>query len=95
MTGRKLRESERWKRRRPRPVEVSASIEPSGKQLPQIDYALVYRERRKSLVRNLGADEAHFRALDFTINFCREHSGCDLEEAKKRVRAAVAKAGAQ
>jgi hypothetical protein len=43
--------------------------------------AAVYNKRRKSLVRSLGADEAHFRALDHAVNLCREHSGCDLEEA--------------
>jgi hypothetical protein len=61
---------------------------------PQPDYALVYGNRRKSLARNLGEDEAHFRAFDFTINFCCEHSGCDLEKAKALVRAAIAKAAA-
>ena len=61
---------------------------------PQPDLALVYRERLKAL-RGLGGDEPLFRAFDFTVNFCREHSGCDLEEAKARVRAAIAKAAAQ
>ena len=61
---------------------------------PQPDLALVYRERLKAL-RGLGGDEPHFRAFDFTVNFCREHSGCDLEQAKARVRAAIAKAAAQ
>jgi hypothetical protein len=58
------------------------------------DWAGVYNERRKSLA-SLGADEAHFRSFDFTVAFCREHSGCDLEEAKKLVRAAIAKAATQ
>jgi hypothetical protein len=61
---------------------------------PQPDYGLVYRERRK-LLASLGTDEAHFRALDFTISLCRKHSGCDLEEAKKLVWAAIAKTTAQ
>jgi excisionase family DNA binding protein len=56
------------------------------------DLADLYRERRKSLVRSLGANEAHFRAFDFTVGFCREHCGCDLEKAKALVRAAIAKA---
>jgi hypothetical protein len=58
----------------------------------QPDYGLVYRERRKVLARNLGADEAHFRALDYAINVCRQHSGVGLEQAKTRVRAALAAA---
>jgi hypothetical protein len=62
----------------------------------QPDYRLVYETRRKSLVNNLGSDEARFRAFDFTVNFCRQHSGCDLEEAKALVRVAIADAkGAQ
>jgi hypothetical protein len=60
---------------------------------PEPDWAGVYNERRKSLVLSLGADEAHFRALDFAINFCRERSGLGVEQAKARVRAAIAKAG--
>jgi hypothetical protein len=61
---------------------------------PQPDYGLVYRERLKAL-RGLGPDEAHFRAFDFTVSFCRKHSGLGLEEAKALVRAAIAKAAAQ
>jgi hypothetical protein len=61
---------------------------------PQPDLALVYRERLKAL-RGLGGDEPHFRAFDYAVSFCREHSGCDLEQAKATVRAAIAKAAAQ
>jgi hypothetical protein len=57
---------------------------------PQPDYRLVYETRRKAL-KSLGADEAHFRALDHAVSFCREHSGCNLETAKALVRDAVAK----
>jgi hypothetical protein len=67
----------------------------SFRRRPQPDYGLIYRERRKSLVRALGDDEAHFRALDFTINFCCERSGCGLEQAQALVRAAIAKPAAQ
>jgi hypothetical protein len=62
---------------------------------PEVDYRLVYETRRKALARNLGDDEAHFRAFDYAVSFCRQHSGCDLEQAKARVRAAIAKAAAQ
>jgi hypothetical protein len=58
---------------------------------PQPNYRLVYETRRKSLA-SLGDDEAHFRAFDHAVNFCREQFGCDLEEAKKLVRAAIARA---
>jgi hypothetical protein len=61
---------------------------------PEVDYRLVYETRRKALAPNLGDDEAHFRAFDFTVNFCREHSGVDLETAKAMVRAAIAKTAA-
>jgi hypothetical protein len=62
---------------------------------PEVDYRLVYETRRKALARNLSDDEAHFRAFDHAVSFCREHSGCDLEKAKALVRAAIAKAAAQ
>jgi hypothetical protein len=62
---------------------------------PQPNYRLVYETRRKALARNLGDDEAHFRAFDHAVNFCREHTGLGVEEAKKLVRAAIAKAAAQ
>jgi hypothetical protein len=58
---------------------------------PAVDYRLVYETRRKSLA-SLGGDEPHFRAFDHAVNFCRQHSGCDLEQAKATVRAAIAKA---
>jgi hypothetical protein len=61
---------------------------------PQPEYGLVYRERLKAL-RGLGDDEAHFRAFDHAVSFCRQHSGCDLEQAKALVRAAIAKPAAQ
>jgi hypothetical protein len=56
---------------------------------PEVDYRLVYEMRRKALASNLGDDEAHFRAFDYAVSFCREHSGCDLEKAKALVRAAI------
>jgi hypothetical protein len=55
---------------------------------PQPDYGLVYRERLKAL-RGLGGDEPHFRAFDYAVSFCRQHSGYDLEKAKALVRAAI------
>jgi excisionase family DNA binding protein len=79
------------------PELQEAAIAQATESAPEAepDWADLYRKKRKSLVRSLGADEAHFRALDFTINLCREHSGCDLEKAKALVRAAIAKAGTQ
>jgi hypothetical protein len=74
----------------PVPAVEDASA-PIGRK-PEVDYRLVYETRRKALVPNLGHDEAHFRALDFTINFCRERSALGLEQAKALVRAAIAKA---
>jgi hypothetical protein len=75
-------------------LAIEDSSTPIGRK-PEVDYRLVYETRRKSLVPNLGADEAHFRAFDFAVSFCREHSGCDLEQAKALVRAAIAKAATQ
>jgi DNA polymerase-1 len=62
---------------------------------PGPDWAAVYTERFKLLRRNVGDDEARFRAFDHTVDRCREHSTLDLEQAKALVRAAIAKAGAQ
>jgi DNA polymerase I-like protein with 3'-5' exonuclease and polymerase domains len=62
---------------------------------PQPDYARIYRERRELLARDAGGDEAHCRAFDYTVYFCRDHTGVGLEEAKKLVLAALAKAAAQ
>jgi hypothetical protein len=56
---------------------------------PEVDYRLVYETRRKALAPNLGDDEAHFRAFDHAVSFCRQHSGCDLEQAKALVRDAI------
>jgi hypothetical protein len=55
---------------------------------------LVYETRRKALA-GLGGDEPHLRARDYTINFCRQHSGRDLETAKAMVRDALAAKGTQ
>jgi hypothetical protein len=44
---------------------------------PAVDYRLVYETRRKSLIPNLGHDEAHFRALDFAINFLPPACWCE------------------
>jgi hypothetical protein len=58
----------------------------------QPDYGLVYRERRKVLARNLGGDEAHFRAFDFTAVFAAIIPIATLR--KRRRWAAIAKAAA-
>jgi excisionase family DNA binding protein len=61
---------------------------------PEPDWAAIYRERFRAL-KNLGPEEAHFRAFDHAVNLCRQHFDCDLEKAKALVRAAIAKAAAQ
>jgi hypothetical protein len=59
------------------------------------DYGLVYRERLKLFGLDASIEEVQLRALDFTIDFCRDHSGCDLGKAKELVLAAIAKAAAE
>jgi hypothetical protein len=76
-------------------IKTASGATQSFYRRPQPDYGLVYRERRKALAPNLGDAEARFRAFDHTVSFCCQHSGCDLEQAKELVRAAIAKAAAQ
>jgi hypothetical protein len=73
-------------------VKTSSGATQSFYRVPAPDLSLVHRERMKLLQRNLSPDEARLRSLDFTIDFARQHFGCDLEEAKARVRDALAKA---
>jgi hypothetical protein len=48
----------------------------------RVDYRSIYETRRKELARYIIGDEPHFRAFDHAV-------GCDLEEAKRQVRAAI------
>ena len=57
-----------------------------------IDPAAVYETRRKLLVGNVGADEAHLRAVEWAVNEYRRCAGADFETAKRVVQAAIAKA---
>jgi hypothetical protein len=64
---------------------------------PAVDYRLVYETRLKLIRGNYPGDseEPGLRAFEHTVNFCRERSSCDLEQAKALVRATIAKAAAQ
>jgi hypothetical protein len=73
-------------------IKTASGAAQSFYRKPEPDLSLVHRERMKLLQRNLGADEARLRSLDFTIDFARQHFCCDLEEAKTRVRDAIARA---
>jgi hypothetical protein len=56
---------------------------------PEPDFALIYSERRKLILRDVDPDEAHCRAYDYTISAYRAHHGCNLETAKAAVMAAL------
>jgi hypothetical protein len=56
---------------------------------PEIDYGLVFSERRRLLVRDVDEDEAWCRAFEHTVAFCRSHTGLDLESAKNMVLSAI------
>jgi hypothetical protein len=58
---------------------------------PDIDIAGVYAARFKALQANNGTAEARARAYDYAVGLCRDHYGVDLEEAKRRVFAALAR----
>jgi hypothetical protein len=64
-------------------------------ETPELDLALVHSERLKLFGLDAGSEEVQLRVFDYTVRFCREHYGCDLEKAKALVRAAIAKAAAQ
>jgi excisionase family DNA binding protein len=61
----------------------------------EYDWADLYNERLKLLRPDVNEDEARARAYDYTVRFCRDHSGLDLEAAKQVVLAAIAKVAAQ
>jgi hypothetical protein len=61
---------------------------------PEPDFALIYSERRKILVRDVSDDEAHCRAYDFAVAAYRAHYNCDLETAKAAVLAAIKRSAA-
>ena len=84
-------------------VEISADAirvkAPSGSVLafyrkPQPDFGLVYETRLKLIRGNYPADskEPRLGALEHTVRFCCDQTGADLEQAKKRVLATIAKA---
>jgi hypothetical protein len=58
---------------------------------PGVDYGLAYATRRRELARHFAGDEPHFRAFDHAVGLCRQRENCGLEEAKTRVRAAIAR----
>ena len=51
--------------------------------------AAIYERRRKLLVGNVGADEAHLRAVEWAVNEHRRCTGADFETAKRVVLAAI------
>jgi excisionase family DNA binding protein len=54
------------------------------------DWAALHHERVKLLRRDVSQPEAEARALEYVIQLCHEHQGCDLEAAKATVLTAVA-----
>jgi len=56
---------------------------------PAVDYRLVYETRVKLFTPDMGPDEAKLRAREWTVRFYREHTGADLESAKRAVTAAI------
>jgi hypothetical protein len=56
---------------------------------PEPDFALIYSERRKLILRDVDPDEAQCRAYDHAVAACRAHRNCGLEAAKTMVLAAI------
>ena len=71
---------------------IDARLAAAPRRRAPIDPAAVYETRRKLLVGNVGADEAHLRAVEWAVNDYRRCAGADFETAKRVVQAAIAKA---
>jgi hypothetical protein len=56
---------------------------------PEPDFGLVFRERFKLIVGNVGPEEGRLRAIEHTVAEYRKHHGVDLETAKRAVLAAI------
>jgi hypothetical protein len=56
---------------------------------PEVDYALVFRERLKQVGLDAGKEEFQLRAIEHTVAEYRKHHSVDLEAAKAAVLAAI------
>jgi hypothetical protein len=71
-------------------IKTASGAVQSFYRRPAVDYGLVYETRRKLLRRDVNDDEAHCRAFEFAVRFCRDHNrDLDLETAKQAVMAAM------
>jgi hypothetical protein len=77
-------------------IKTASGATLAFRRKPEVDYRLVYETRLKLIRGNYHSDseEPGLRAFDYAVNFCRQHAGVSLEEAKALVRAAIAKAAA-
>jgi hypothetical protein len=74
---------------------IEARLKAAPVRRAPIDSAAIYERRRKLLVGNVGADEAHLRAVEWAVNEYRRCTGADFEAAKRGVLAAIAAKGRQ
>jgi excisionase family DNA binding protein len=70
---------------------IPPPVPPPLPRPPDIDLAAIYEGRLKLLIPNVGPDEAHFRASEFTVRACARHFGLGLDEAKEKTLVALAK----
>ena len=93
---RKVPLSERWThRRRRRPVSLVAPTPAEQARIdrePQIDYALVFRERIKQLGDDGLKEEPRLRAFEHTVRIVSRDRNCSIDKAKQLVLDAIAKA---
>ena len=73
-----------WEKRLPAPASALETEHING-----FDYFRIFDDRRRLLMPNVGPDESRFRAIEYTVNFCRTKLGIDLEAAKSTVLAAL------
>ena len=102
MSVRKIFDSERWKRRRPRRLKAFAPIAPNpaaaltvNKSRPPVehvltDYGVAYRARLKQIGDDALKEEFRLRALEAVTNLFRANNpGASVDEANAAVRAAI------
>jgi DNA polymerase type B, organellar and viral len=73
-----------WEKRLPAPAPVLETQHING-----FDYFRIFEDRCRLLTPNVGPGEAHLRAIEFTVNFCRSKLGIDFEAAKSTVLTAL------
>jgi hypothetical protein len=72
-------------------IRTASGVTQAFYRKPERDFGLVFRQRFKLIVGNVGSEEGRLRAIEHTVaEYRRAHSGVGLEDAKTAVLAAIA-----